>query len=273
MQKANLDGVELRYETVGAGDPVLLIGTGPFADSFLPFVSDDTLTGSFRLILYHQRGQTDGGAPANPVPFEEHASDAAKLLDHLGVSRAHVAGHSTGAAIALQLAVDRTDLVHSLVLFEPPLMSVESAGDFLEKIQPALMSHASGDRRSAMSRFLSAVSGLEWANCETQVEATVPGGIEQAVENADNFFGSYLPALEAWEFGIEQARSISQPVLAVQGTETDPLFAEGLALLRQWLPRVEDCRVEGVGHLLHMQRPEPVTRGVAAFLLRHRISR
>ena len=54
-----------------------------------------------------------------PVSFAEHAADAAALLDHLGIRRAHVAGHSTGAIIALQLAVDRPDLVHSLALLEP----------------------------------------------------------------------------------------------------------------------------------------------------------
>jgi putative transposase len=41
---------------------------------------------------------------------------------------------------------------------------------------------------------------------------------------------------------------------------------------RSWFPRVEELTVEGVGHLLHAQRPEPVARGIAEFLGRHPIT-
>ena len=36
--------------------------------------------------------------------------------------------------------------------------------------------------------------------------------------------------------------------------------------LRWSLPHVEDCTVDGVGHLLHIQRPEPVARAMAESL-------
>lgn len=53
------------------------------------------------------------------------------------------------------------------------------------------------------------------------------------------------------------------------GTESGRLFVEGAALLHSWLPQVEDLTVEGVGHLLQIQRPEPVARGIAEFFGRH----
>jgi pimeloyl-ACP methyl ester carboxylesterase len=42
--------------------------------------------------------------------------------------------------------------------------------------------------------------------------------------------------------------------------------------LRSSLPRVEELTVEGVGHLLHIQRPEPIARGMAEFLERNAIA-
>ena len=36
MEKANVNGMQLEYEVKGSGEPVLLISTGPIADSFLP---------------------------------------------------------------------------------------------------------------------------------------------------------------------------------------------------------------------------------------------
>ena len=267
MEKTNVNGLELEYEVKGSGEPVLLISTGPIADSPLPLFPEKALE-RYRLIRYRQRG-LDRSNGAGPVSFAKHAADGAALLGHLGVRRAHVAGHSTGALIALQLAVDRPDVVQTLALLEPPLVGAPSAGAFFEKAGPALAAYGSGDRDAAMSRFLSLVCSLDWETCQTVIERHIPGGVAQAMTNVDNFFGSYLPALQAWQFGADQAAAISQPVLSVLGTQSERWFADSHELLHTWFPQVEDCRIEGVAHLLHMQRPEPVARGLAGFLSGH----
>ena len=267
MEKANVNGVELEYEISGTGEPVLLISTGPIADSFLPLVTAKALVGRYRLIRYRQRRLAQSAQ--GPVTFAEHAADAAELLGHLGVRRAHVAGHSTGAAIALQLAFDRPGIVHTLALLEPPLLGVPSGGAFFEKAGAALAVYGSGDREGAMAGFLSVVCSLDWETCRTVIEKGIPGGVAQAMKDADDFFESYVPALSAWQFGPEQAAAISRPVLSVVGTETERLFVESHELLHSWFRQVEDCRIEGVAHLLHVQRPEPVARSVAEFLARH----
>lgn len=269
MEKAKINGVELEYEVQGSGEPVLLIGLGPIADSFLPFLSEKALVERYQLISYHQRGQAGSTHSTGPVSFAEHAADAAALLGHLGVQRAHVAGHSSGADIALQFAVDCPGMVHSLALLEPPLLSVPSAGAFFEKVGPALEAYGSGDREGAMEKFLSVVCSLDWKTCRRLVEKHVPGGVAQAIKDADTFFGSFLPALQAWQFGPEQATAISQPALSVLGTETEQLFVEGRDLLHCWFPQIEDCTIKGVAHLLHLQRPKPVAQGVAEFFALH----
>jgi len=274
MEQATINGAELTYDVTGSGDPVLLISTGPIADSFSPLVRERAMADGYRSIQYRQRrmdGDTHGPAP---VSFAQHAADAAALLRHLGVRRAHVAGHSTGAAIALQLAVDHPEVVHTLALLEAPLVSAPGAADFFEKAGPALDAYGSGDRAGAMRAFLGVVSGLGWEACRALLEKHVPGGVEWAIANAGNFFGSYLPALEAWRFGPGEAAAISTPVLAVLGTETDRWFADSNELLHSLLSQaqVEDCRIDGVAHLLHMQRPAPVARGMAEFFARHPIA-
>lgn len=267
MNKAPVNGVELEYEVKGSGEPVLLISTGPIADSFLPLLSDKALVERYRLIRYRQRRRARSDAP--PPSFAEHAADAAALLAHLGIARAHVAGHSSGAIIALQLAVDRPDVVQTLALLEPPLLSAPSAAAFFEKVGPALTAYGSGDREGAMARFLSTVCSLEWETCQKVIEKQVPGGVALALRNADNLFESYLPALSAWEFGAREAASISQPVLSVLGTQSEQLFVDSDALLHAWFPQLQDCRIEDVAHLLHLQRPEPVGRAFGDFLARH----
>jgi len=269
MDRARLDGVELEYQVIGSGEAVLLIPPGPLADGFLPFLAEEALAARYHLIQYHRRGQVGSSQATPPVTYAEQAADAAGLLSHLGISRAHVVGHSTGANIALQLALDTPEVVQTLALLEPWLTASPSASAFFEQAGPPMDAYGSGEKESAMAGLISLASGLEWETCRAVIDDYVPDSVVQAIKDADTFCGVDLPALSAWEFGSEDAAAISQPVLSVLGTESGRLFVEGAALLHSWLPQVEDLTVEGVGHLLQIQRPEPVARGIAEFFGRH----
>ena len=104
------------------------------------------------------------------------------------------------------------------------------------------------------------------------LEERVPGAVAQAIKDADTFFGVELPALTEWGFGAEQAAGIECPVPSVLGSDTQPLWVEVADFLRSSLPHVEDCTIDGVGHLLHIQRPEPVARAMTKFLGRHTLA-
>jgi pimeloyl-ACP methyl ester carboxylesterase len=268
MQRATVNDVELEYEVVGVGEPVLLISP-VLADGFLPLVSERALAEGRQLIRYHKRGWVGSTHTPGAVSVADHAADAAALLNHLGISRAHVAGHSSGAAVAAQLALDHADAVHSLVLLEVSLLSVPSGAAFLQQAGPAFEAYGNGDPERAVALFLSLVSGLPWAACRAAIEHGTPGAVAQAVKDADTFFGVELPALVQWEFGAAHAAGISQPVLSVLGAETEPLWVEVDQFLRSSLPHVESCTVPGVGHLLHGQRPEPVAQAMADFFTQH----
>jgi 3-oxoadipate enol-lactonase len=180
-----------------------------------------------------------------------------------------VAGHSSGAAVAAQLALDHAHAVHTLGLLEMSLLSVPSGAAFLQQAGPAFEAYGNGNSQRAVHLFLSLVSGLPWAACRATIEKGSPGVVAQAVKDADTFFGVELPALTQWEFGAEQAAGISQPVLSVLGSRTEPLWVEVDQFLRSSLPHVESCTVPGVGHLLHGQRAKPVAQAMADFFRQH----
>ena len=268
MKHAKVNGIELEYEVVGSGEPVLLISP-VLADGFLPLLSEPALADHYQLIRYHKRGWAGSTHTPPPVSIADHAADAAAILDHLGMPRAHIAGHSSGAAVAAQLALDHPETVHTLILLELSLLSVPSGEAFFRQAGPAFEAYGSGDHEGALAIFMSAVSGLDWATCQAVLEARVPGAVAQAIKDADTFFGVELPALTEWAFGPDQAAAINQPVLSVLGAQTQPLWVDVADFLRASLPHVEDCTIDGVGHLLHIQRPEPVARGMAEFLGRN----
>src|SRR3954469_17698338 len=136
MQSVNVNGVDLDYEVTGAGETVLLISP-VIADGFLPLVAEPALADRYRLIRYHKRGWIGSTHTPPPVSVADHADDAAALLDHLGLRPVHIAGHSSGAAVALQLALDHPEHVHTLVLLEPSLISVPSLEPFFAQVEPA----------------------------------------------------------------------------------------------------------------------------------------
>jgi pimeloyl-ACP methyl ester carboxylesterase len=272
MERANLSGVTLEYEVRGSGEPVLLITGAHIAAGYLPLLSQPALADRYRFIRYHKRGLAGSTHTAPPVSIADHAADASRLLDYLGISRAHVVGHSSGGEIALQLALDRSEAVHSLALLEPAMLWVPSAEAFFAKAGPSVAAYTEGDHATAVAIFLSAAGGLDWDACRSLIEQHVPGGVAQAIADADTFFSIELPAAAGWRITPEQAATIAQPVLTVVGARSEPMFAEAAKLLLGWLPHVEALTIERLGHLLHMEDPEPVARVLADFFARHPMS-
>jgi pimeloyl-ACP methyl ester carboxylesterase len=270
MKIARVNGVELEYQIIGAGEPVLLIAP-VLADGFTPLVAEQVLAGRYQLIAYHKRGWV-GSTRTPGASIADHATDAKALLEHLGIARAHIAGHSSGAAVALQLALDYPDKVHSLILLEPSLLSVESAQAFFAKAGPAFDAFASGNHEQALAIFMTAASGLPWDQCRALLEQRVPGSVAQSIKDADTFFGVELPALTQWSFTRDQAATIRQPTLSVLGTKTEPLWVEVDSLLKSSMPRIESTPIANVGHLLHIQAALPVAQVMADFIDRHPIA-
>jgi pimeloyl-ACP methyl ester carboxylesterase len=124
MERVEIDFAEIEYAVRGHGEPVLLIAPAAFRDGLgRPLFDQPCLAANYQLIHYHRRGYCGSTRGREPLTIARQAADAAGLLRRLGVRRAHVAGHSYGGVIALQVALAAPDLVQSLALLEPALRS------------------------------------------------------------------------------------------------------------------------------------------------------
>ena len=270
LRRVAVDGTELEYEERGSGEPVLLIHGSILADAFAPLLAEPALTERHHVVSYHRRGFAGSARPEGPVSIARQAADARALLRRLGIPRVHVVGHSYGGVIALQLALDAPDTVHSLALLEPALAAVPSGErSVAAATEAAARRYQVGDRAGAVDTFLRGVIGADGV---AAARRTIPGAFEQAVADLDIFFETELPALLAWRFGPEEARRIGQPVLAVLGAGSDavsPVFGEIHALLRAWLPQAEPFVLPGATHALEYMNPRGMAEGLAAFFARH----
>jgi benzoate-CoA ligase len=266
MQQAVVNGTELEFEVRGTGDPVLFIHGSHIADSFLPLVAEPALGDRFTLIRYHRRGYLGSAAATGPTSVADQAADASALLAHLHVAAAHVVGHSYGGSIALQMALDDPDRVHSLVLLEAALLSAPGGAAVIDLVAVAGQHFRDGDWELAEDLFLG--SPEERAD----VARNVPGGLEQALRDMDTYFEIEAPAHERWHFTGTEGRRITRPVLWVQGGDSSALYEQCRDLVREWMPQAEAVVLPGASHLLHMQQPAGAADLLVAFFARHPIA-
>jgi pimeloyl-ACP methyl ester carboxylesterase len=265
MDRVRVGDVELDYQVRGSGPPVLLIHAGGCADWFAPLLAEPALSGRHRVVSYHRVGYAGSSHPAGPVSLADQAAHARGLLDHLGIGRALVAGHSSGGNIAMRLALDAPERVGALALLEPALLAVPTG-----PYGPAAFGrYQAGDKAGAMDAWMRGVCGPDYAEV---MERAIPGALDQAVADADTFFAQELAAVRDWPIGERDAARITQPALSVLGErsrEVTPVFDQRHELLLAWLPDVEPFVLAGATHLLHLQNPAGMAEGLAGFAARH----
>lgn len=267
MERADIDGVTLEYEMQGSGEPVIFIHGALMGDTYAPLMAEAALK-DYRFIGYHRRGYAGSSRPAGAVSVSAHAADCLALLRKLDAAPAHVVGHSSGAVIGIQLALDAPEAVRSLTLLEPALLEVPSGPALFEALGPSVQMYEAGDRAGAVDTFLRTVCGKAYRRA---VETQLPGALKQAAADADAFFTGELPAIGEWTFSREDAARITQPVLSVLGANSDadiglPVFGEIHERVLEWLPQARPFVLPRAAHLLQVENPTDMAQGLAAFL-------
>ena len=172
MTRASLEGVQLEYELRGGGEPVVLVHAGVFASWYGPLVTEPALASRYRLLSYHRVGYMGSSRIAGPVSLAEQAGHLRALLRHVGIGRAHLVGHSSGGNIALQLALDAPEMVQSLALLEPALVTVVNRSELPRVFER----YKAGDKAGAVDSFMLAVTGPAY---RAGLERALPGAFDE----------------------------------------------------------------------------------------------
>jgi pimeloyl-ACP methyl ester carboxylesterase len=239
------EGCDLYYEEVGEGIPILLIPpSGSTASTWGALV--DQLARIGRVITYDRRGYArSGGELAHST--STHTADAAAILKSLGAVPAVVVGTSAGAAIAVDLAVRRPDLVREVVAHEFPwryARHVPDASQVAALAKIGLLTLLRRDRAAVETLLRSAYAyrdgGSAWDAFPEEWREAARDDAKAALADFRNSIGVYPSAADL--------ATVYVPVVCSYGARSPLSMVRLVRALALAIPGAKTREIEGAGH-------------------------
>jgi pimeloyl-ACP methyl ester carboxylesterase len=109
-------GVKIAYVTAGTGEPVILVH-GLYSSAAMNWElpgTFDMLAAHYHVIAFDLRGHGKSDKPtADDAYGQPMVEDISRLMDHLQIEKAHIAGYSLGGIIVMKFMIDHPERVIS----------------------------------------------------------------------------------------------------------------------------------------------------------------
>src|SRR4051794_10201896 len=214
---ADVNGLHMYYETYGDGTPLVLLHGGMLSIDLNFAGLIPTLAKKHRVIGVELQGHGRTADTDREITPAAQASDVVGLLNHLGIDRAHVLGHSMGGGVAMELAVSYPDRVLGVV---PISISVRPDGIHNDLADPS--KHATSPRMPTQDDFKEFAE--EYQRLSPHPEHFNEFLTKLSSSNAD---------LRGWS--DEQLAHVTAPVLLILG-DRDFTTNEHAALMQELIP-------------------------------------
>jgi pimeloyl-ACP methyl ester carboxylesterase len=135
MEQVFTGEVRLATRVWPGGEPTIVGVHGLTANHACWYPVADALAPAHRFIAYDLRGRGGSDKPARDYNLAAHDRDLLGLLDHFGLARPVLMGHSLGAHIAVRFAAHHPDRVAKLVLFDG---GIDVRAEILDAIGPSI---------------------------------------------------------------------------------------------------------------------------------------
>jgi pimeloyl-ACP methyl ester carboxylesterase len=244
---ADVNGLHLYYEVYGQGSPLVLLHGGMMTIdlNFATLIPDLATRHQVIGVEMQGHGRTaDTGREITPAAL---ASDIIGLLDHLGIDRAHVLGHSMGAAATLELGVSYPGRVRSLV---PISGSVRADGQHEDLADPSR--HATSTRMPTQQDFQEFLEAYQKLSPHPDHFQDFLATLSQSAAD-----------LQGWS--DEQLAGIAAPTLIVLG-DHDFFTIEHAALMQHLIPGSQLAVLPGTTHMQVTRRADLLLPMLARFL-------
>lgn len=262
MPNATNRDVNLHYEVMGQGEPLLLVpGLGSDVSNWPGM--DRLLAERFQVIRMDNRGAGRSDCPPPPYFVADMAADCAAVLDDLGLESAHVLGHSMGGCIALEMALELPQMVRRLVLGSTTARLAGRNAQLFDAWVELI--RAGCDPELVTREIMLWMYPVPLYESPTFLEGLVRECMDYPhLQPFDGLVGQ-VEALKAFD-ARERLEGVQVPTLVLHG-EMDQLVppAEGVDLGRK-VPGAGVEILDETGHLPHRQFPDRYAEAVARFL-------
>lgn len=254
-------GVEIAYERVGSGPPLVFVhAAAEDSRSWQPQLT--ALADEFTVVAWDEPGAGRSSDLPEGYGLADFADALATLIETLELGPAHIAGLSWGGTVVLELYRRRPDLAATLIMIDtyagwkgslPPdevAARVAAARQMLaaprEDFDPTFPGLFAGDPPPKFLPLLAAIaSDVRPATLGRQLDIMAEADLSDLLHRVS------VPTLLVW--GQSDARS---PLTVAHQ------FDEAIA-------DTELVVIEGAGHLSHLERPERVNDAVRRFCRAH----
>jgi 3-oxoadipate enol-lactonase len=246
-------GDSLYYETAGAGPPVVFVHGG-FGDRRMWDDAFRALADSFRVVRYDLRGF---GRSSMPDTAYSAAGDLVRLLDHLGIGRAHLVGNSMGGSLVLDAALLHPAHVRTLTVVASGPNGLEAPPEAVQRVV-AVFEAARRDGLDA-----AAVLWLDhpMVRLTSRDPRTAPLLRTMVRDNARAFL---MP------FAHWPGDPLDPPAsLVVAGADDTPLMRSAADTTAAGIAGAQQVVLPGADHLPQMTQPAAFNRALRAFLRTH----
>ena len=249
MPKLNRDGVEIYYETHGAG-PVLLLSHGYSATSQMWKGQIEPLSKNHTLVTWDMRGHGQSDYPKDPAAYSEQTTvaDMAAILDKVGAKTAIVGGLSLGGYMSLAFYRAHPERVSALLIIDtgPGFKKDDAREVWNERARGtgkrydteglAVLKSGSAERAYAVHR---SADGLAHA---------ARGMLTQSNSSV-----------------IESLPHIKVPSLVIVGSKDAPFIAASDYMAAK-IPGAKKVVIEDAGHASNIDQPAAFNKAVTAFV-------
>lgn len=263
------DGVELQYEVLGDGPPLVMLHGG-LAGRATYSRQREVLSQHYQLILPSARGN-DGTDPALPEDYGFETSELRDLLTVMNaeeLEKVHIVGHSSGGALAFELIRCHSNRVDRVVLIEPSLIRLlpdDPRRALVDKLTGFVETGEKDGPMACLRASLVAVNGQAWAalDAKTIDERIAP------LSGVSTIMAPHWRALMAINVEPMDLAAINCPILLIYAKTGAEFFAFEPSIAECWRrerPDLELITVADAGHNVHRDQPDIVNAAIIRFI-------